>query len=195
MLDKEDISILNNKFYLTYFDLREKKQIIVKKYKDKQDVIDKILKTIYVPYIFDRNMLDEQQCMDGVFPYVFNERFNDRKILFIHLQSLSKLKNIIFIKHEQNIFSRLLHGIMDIHDFYQHKQPTDMCSYVDDWTVFEIIKHRVREFIYMIIVYIMYLNIQIYNSIPDSWRQTIIYTRIIDLLKNTYNDIMLYLTI
>ena len=195
MLENEDISILNNKFYLTYFDLREKRQIIIKKYKNKEDVIEKILKTIYVPYIFDRQMLDESQCMDGVFPYIFEERFPDRKILFIHLQSLSKIKNIIFIKNEQNIFSRLLHGIMDIHDFFQHKYPTDMCSYVDDWSIIDIIKHRMREFLYMFIVYILYLNIQLFNSIPESWRETLIYTRIISMLKSTYNDIMLYVTI
>jgi len=102
---------------------------------------------------------------------------------------------MIFIKNEQNIFSRLLHGVMDIHDFFQHKKPTDMCSYVDDWSMKDIVIHRTRELVYVSVVYVIYWFIQIYTLIPEGWKETYIYNRINQLLRSTYNDIMLYMTI
>jgi hypothetical protein len=191
----EDLGLINNRFYLTYFDTIKGKQIIKKRYKSKSELIDNIIKSLYVPYLIDRKPTDDDGCIDGAFPYMFKSRKNKRKVLFLNLQSFDKIKKMIFIKNEKNIYSRLLEGLMDTHRFFETCKSNNMCSYVNDWNIIDILFFRLREIIYVILFYIFRVGLHIDNLLPDSWKKDTFILQHISVFKYIWRDIMIYLTI
>jgi hypothetical protein len=195
-LKEEDLDKLNGRLYITYFDTSKNKQILKKTYKSCEDVKNTILKSMHVPYLFDRNITDNEGCIDGAFPYIFKQRKRDnKKILFINLQSFDKFINMIYIKKEKNIFSRVFDGIWDIHNFFLENKPTKMCSYVNEWGIKEILFFRLREIIYTMIVYLLSIGLQIEKFFPESWKKEKIIIKFISIFKNIWRDILIYLTI
>jgi hypothetical protein len=191
----EDLGLINNRFYLTYFDTIKGKQIIKKRYKSKSELIDNIIKSLYVPYLIDRKPTDDDGCIDGAFPYMFKSRENKRKVLFLNLQSFDKIKKMIFIKNEKNIYPRLLEGLMDTHRFFETSKSNNMCSYVNDWNIIDILFFRLREIIYVILFYIFRVGLHIDNLLPDSWKKDTFILQHISVFKYIWRDIMIYLTI
>ena len=191
----EDLVLVNNRFYLTYFDTIKGKQIIKKRYKSKSELIDNIIKSLYVPYLIDRKPTDDDGCIDGAFPYMFKSRENKRKVLFLNLQSFDKIKKMIFIKNEKNIYPRLLEGLMDTHRFFETSKSNNMCSYVNDWNIIDILFFRLREIIYVILFYIFRVGLHIDNLLPDSWKKDPFILQHISVFKYVWRDIMIYLTI
>ena len=191
----EDLVLVNNRFYLTYFDTIKGKQIIKKRYKSKSELIDNIIKSLYVPYLIDRKPTDDDGCIDGAFPYMFKSRENKRKVLFLNLQSFDKIKKMIFIKNEKNIYPRLLEGLMDTHRFFETSKSNNMCSYVNDWNIIDILFFRLREIIYVILFYIFRVGLHIDNLLPDSWKKDTFIQQHISVFKYIWRDIMIYLTI
>ena len=191
----EDLLVVNNRFYLTYFDTIKGKQIIKKRYKSKSELIDNIIKSLYVPYLIDRKPTDDDGCIDGAFPYMFKSRENKRKVLFLNLQSFDKFKKMIFIKNEKNIYPRLLEGLMDTHRFFETSKSNNMCSYVNDWNIIDILFFRLREIIYVILFYIFRVGLHIDNLLPDSWKKDTFIQQHISVFKYIWRDIMIYLTI
>jgi len=191
----EDLGLINNRFYLTYFDTIKGKQIIKKRYKSKSELIDNIIKSLYVPYLIDRKPTDDDGCIDGAFPYMFKSRENKRKVLFLNLQSFDKIKKMIFIKNEKNIYPRLLEGLMDTHRFFETSKSNNMCSYVNDWNIIDILFFRLREIIYVILFYIFRVGLHIDNLLPASWKKDTFIQQHISVFKYIWRDIMIYLTI
>lgn len=190
----DDMLNINNKFYLTYFDTVKGKQIIKKTYNSKEDLLNCLIKSLYVPYLIDKNLTDKEGCIDGAFPYIFKPK-KDRKILFLNLQSLDKIKKMIFIKHEKNIYPRLLEGLMDTHFFFEKNTSNNMCSYVNNWGIIDILIFRLREIIYVTLVYIFRLGLKVDTLFPESWRKDPFIKQHISVFKNIWRDIILYLTI
>ena len=50
IVQDKDIDKINNRFYLTYFDTVKGKQVIKKTYKSKEDLLNCLIKSLYVPY-------------------------------------------------------------------------------------------------------------------------------------------------
>ena len=199
IITENDIPLVNNRFYLTYFDTIKGEQVVKKKYKDKAELIDNIIKSLYVPYLMERKATDEDGCIDGAFPYMFKvkdkDNDNGRKVLFLNLQSLDKIKNMIFIKNEKNIYSRLLEGLMDTHQFFEKNTANNLCSYVNEWTIMEILFFRLREILYIIIVYIFRLGLHIDDLLPNRFKKDTFIQQHISVFKNIWRDIMLYITV
>lgn len=192
---ENDVKQLNGRFYLTYFDARKGKQIVKKYYRSKQDLLDCVLKSLYVPYIIDRNITDDDGCIDGAFPYMFKKREGKRKILFINLQSWDKIKKMLYIKNEDNIYPRVFEGLMDAHNFFNTNKPNNMCSYVNDWGILDIILFRMRESIYTILVYILGIGLQLDYVIPSNWKNVAIVKKNVAIFKNLWRDMILYISI
>ena len=196
VITDDNVKYANKRFYLTFFDTKSGKQIVKKKYKNSEDLIDCVLKSLYVPYLIDREYTDKDGCIDGAFPYMFKSRTDEnRKILFFNLQSLDKIKKMIFLKKEKNIYPRLLEGLHDTHSFFEKNVANNMCSYVNDWSIKEILFFRLREFIYVIIIYIFRIGLYIDTIFPNRWKNDVFIQQHMAVFKNVWRDIMLYLTV
>lgn len=150
---------------------------MLKKYKNKNQLLDCILKTTYVPYLSNRKLTDKDGCIDGSFPYMFKKKTSKRKILFFNLQTLEKVYRMIYIKNEKNIYPRLFEGMIDTHRFFEGEK-SNMCSYVNDWNIINIIMYRLRQVIYTILIHILSFGLKIEYLIPDKWKNDMIVKRI-----------------
>ena len=195
IVKEEDLQLINKKYYLTFFDTNKCKQIIKKTYKSRDDLVDCILKSCYVPYLIEKKLTDNDGCIDGAFPYIFKSKERKRKILFFNLLSINKIKNMIFIKDEKNIYPRLLEGLMDTHTFFEKNKANNMCSYVNDWGIIDILLFRLREIITIIIIYIFRLGLKIDYLFPESWKKDPFMLHHLNVFKNIWRDIMLYITV
>ena len=194
-MDDTDLIKLQNNLYMTYFDAFKGKQILKKNYKNNDDIINCILKTVHIPYLSNGSMTYKDGCIDGAFPYMFKKRYKNRKIIFLNLQSFDKITKMLFIKNEKNIYPRIFEGLLDMHKFIETRQPNNMCSYVDDWGMKEILLFRLREIIYTMIIYIFGLGLHIEYLIPDNWKNEQIVKKYIIIFKNLWTDVMIYMTI
>lgn len=196
LLTNNTLDDVNNKLFITYFDTLKNKQIVKKKYKDIYEIKNTIMKSAHFPYLIDRVITDKEGCLDGAFPYIFKQKCKSKKkILFINLQSSDKFINMIFIKKEKNIFSRVFIGLMDIHEFFLTNKSTKLCSYVNDWTIKDILLFRLREIIYTILFYFLSIGLHIEKIIPEKYKEEKIIIKCVSILKNVWRDILIYMTI
>jgi hypothetical protein len=181
---------VNNKLYITYYNIKKGKKVIKNNYKDKKEIINTIIKSSFIPFFIDGNTLYENKYMDGISPYIFKIK-NDRKILHLDLFGYDKIYNLINVKNEKTNFHRILSGLLDIHNFYIKQINTDMCSYVNDWSIINKCRHLLKIIIEKIIIYLVYLLILIKTYIPKEITDCVIY-KILSKITYEINIILLH---
>jgi hypothetical protein len=127
---------LNGKLFICYHDIKRNKKVIRSTYKSVDDIMEAIIKSSYVPFVFDHDVVYKKRYMDGVTAHIFPKE-KGKKVLHLELLSLDRLAHSFIIKNEKNNFQRILEGLLDIHGFYVKQTSTTMCSYVNDWTLYE----------------------------------------------------------
>jgi hypothetical protein len=165
---------INGKLYICYNNVIKYKKSVKSQYKDIDEIFDTIIKSSFVPYLIDGNFSYDNKYIDGMNPYIFN-KVPDKKILYLDLFGYDKIGNLLNIKNEKSNFHRILSGLLDIHNFYIKQTDTQMCSYVNDWSVsnktFNYIKilteKLIINFIYLVIYFktIMPLGYDFENTI------------------------------
>jgi hypothetical protein len=195
-MNKDDYKKFKNRFYLTYFDSKNKKQIVKKKYKSNYDLVNQIVKSSYVPYLMDGN-ISYKGNIDGGYPYIFTKNKNklNRKTLYINVTSLKYIMRSISVKNENNGNMRLIDGIMDINNFLTSNKSTIFCSYVDDWKTYDFFVIRTKEMILVLILLIISVMSRIIKIIPKAvkhhkyyiWSTKIISRLSYDILSRIIN--------
>lgn len=180
----DDITVFNNKLYIVYNDIINIKPVVVSTYKTKKDLIDALVKTSYIPYMMG-DSIQYKGCCDGITPYIFPK---SDKQLYISLIPTRKLKNILFIKNEVNIWSRLLTGIVDINNFFAGSH-SEFCSYVDRWSIKNKLILRLKELLVLLIILLINSYNHIIHYIPKSIKQNPYILRLHTILSFLYKDI------
>ena len=145
----DDVTILNDRLYITYYNIKIMKQVIVSTFNTKEELIDVLIKSTYIPYITDSNFKYKGCYCDGFNPYIFQK--TNKTILFISLLPFQRIKKIFCIKNETNIWSRLLTGVVDINNFFSNS-PSEFCSYVNNWSSKDFLQFRLREILALLII-------------------------------------------
>uniref|UniRef100_A0A6C0AYY9 PNPLA domain-containing protein n=1 Tax=viral metagenome TaxID=1070528 RepID=A0A6C0AYY9_9ZZZZ len=188
----QDIEALNDKLFITYYDITTIKQNVVSKYKNKEELIEILIRSSYIPYITDGSLQYQEKYFDGCSPYIFPK--HNTKALFIYLATLKKVKNTIFTQNEVNIWPRLLNGVIDINNFFSGSH-SDMCSYINNWTFADFSLLRIREIIILILILIIKSCIFINNKIPENIKNNIYICRLQQILSSLYKDIFSYMVL
>lgn len=149
-------SIVNNRLFICYNDIKKHKKVVKSTYKNVDEIIETIIKSCYIPLIIDNNILYKNKYIDGINAFIFKSETNKR-ILHMELFGYDKIFYALNIKNEKTNFHRILSGLLDIHSFYIKKTNTPMCSYVDNWNIINKFNHKTKLTIELIIVYIMYI--------------------------------------
>ena len=194
---KQFNSIKTDKLYITFFDVKNKKQIIQSTYTNKQDLIAAICKSSYLPGFTDNKMylnIDEQFFIDGGQPFIFHDREShlNKKILYISINQLSKIASMINTKQEINAYGRILEGILDCYEFFLHERPTKMCSFVNQWTSTDFFKLRMKHLLLLVIVYIINFCYTIHTYLQPYLETNNMYKHFKPIFNNLYKDYMLY---
>jgi hypothetical protein len=159
---------INGKLYMTYNNVRKCKKSIKSQYKDTDEIFDTIIKSCFIPYLIDGNFLYENKYIDGMNPYIFN-KVSDKKILYLDLFGYDKIGNLLNIKNEKSNFHRILSGLLDIHSFYIKQSNTQMCSYVNDWSVNNKTFNYIKVLFEKFAINFVYIVIYFKNIIPFSY--------------------------
>ena len=147
---------VNGKLFICYNDIKHNKKIVKSKYKNVDEIMDSIIKSCFIPFLIDDNMVYKKKYVDGMNPYIF-EKTSDKKILHMELFSFDKFTYAINIKNEKTNFHRIMSGLLDIHCFFIKNSNTSMCSYVEDWNIINKFNYRLKIILEKIIIYILYL--------------------------------------
>ena len=167
-------SKVNGKLFICYNDIKNNKKIVKSHYKNVDKIIDSIIRSCYIPLLIDNNLLYKNKYIDGINAYIFKKELN-KKILHMELLSYDKVFNAINIKNEKTNFHRILSGLLDIHSFYIKQSNTSMCSYVNDWSIFNKFNYNIKLFFERIIVIILFLFNHIKKHIPNDINNNIIF--------------------
>jgi hypothetical protein len=163
---------INGKFFITYHNIKKGKKPVRCKYANVADILKTIVKSSYIPFLIDGNVLYEKKYMDGITPFVFNTEAN-KKILYLDLFGADKISNLLNVKNEKSNYHRVLSGLLDIHSFYIKQTNTQMCSYVNDWSLISKGGNYIKWLVEKLIIYFIYFVVLIGKQIPVEFRESV----------------------
>ena len=59
------------RLYITYNNIKTGKKIVKKTYKNVNEIFDSIIKSSYIPFMIDGNLVYQNKYIDGLNPYIF----------------------------------------------------------------------------------------------------------------------------
>jgi hypothetical protein len=157
------------RLYITFNNVKSGKKPVKKTYKNVDEIFESINKSCYVPFIIDGNMVYQNKYMDGMNPYIFKLKPN-RKILFMNLLTFDKIGDTVNIKNEKTNFHRILSGMLDIHNFFIKGSQTQMCSYVENWSLYNYFLMNIRYLIEKIIIYKVFFFTMINANLSNKFK-------------------------
>jgi hypothetical protein len=164
---------VNGKLFITYNNIKKGTKPVRSVYKNVDDIINTIIKSSYIPYLIDGNVLYENKSVDGITPFIFKER--EKKVLYLDLFGSDKLGNLLNVKNEKSNYHRILSGLLDIHSFFIKKSNTPMCSYVNDWSYSNMCFNYLKTIIERICIYLIHVLIFIKKNISAQFKETVLY--------------------
>jgi hypothetical protein len=190
LVDMVDISKLDNKLFITYYDVINMKQIVVSTYPNKEMLIDTVIKSCFVPYLMDGNVTYNDRYCDGCTPYVFKK--DTIPSMFISLHGIKNIGNMLYTKNEVNIWTRLLYVVVDINGFFMNNK-SEFCSFVDKWNILDFHIFHFREIICFILIIFLHYSTYINNKMPDTIKSNKYLLRIIEIVSTLYKTIFSYI--
>ena len=165
---------VNDHLYICYNNIKKGKKTVKSQYKDVDEIMNTIIKSCFIPYLIDGEMLYEQSYIDGINPYIFNVE-QGKKILYLDLFGYDKIGNLLNVKNEKTNYHRILSGLLDIHNFYIKQSNTQMCSYVNDWSFANIGFNYVKILIEKLCIFSTHFCIYIKTQLPHGFEATVLY--------------------
>ena len=157
--------IKENKLFLTYYNKTSLQQKIMSEYKNKEELCQMLQASSHIPFMTSNSYFykhKDNDYIDGGTPFIFKERKRgkDKKILYISIINLSKIGKSFSIKNEHTPHGRMLEGIVDIYKLFADETPSNMCSFVDDWSGLDFLKIRLKELAAVLFIYSLLMGNQ-----------------------------------
>jgi hypothetical protein len=180
----------NNMLHICYNNVETCKKIVKNTYTSIDDLCSSIIKSCFVPFLIDETMCYKSKYIDGINPYIFGFEQNT-KILFLDLLTYDKFNCLINIKNEKNTFHRILSGLLEIHNFFIKNKNTEMCSYVNDWSIFHNSFYKSKLYFEKFIVYIAYILLKINKCLDKNLqyplKETFLYKLLVQMYRSFFN--------
>ena len=173
--------IVNNKLYICYNNVKLKKKEIKSKYKNADHLFDVIIRSSFVPYLIDENIVYNGKYMDGVNPYIFEK--SDNEIIFFDLYTMDKIIYFINIKNEKTNFHRVLSGLLEMHTFFIKGDSTPMCSCVSKWTLTETAFYYLKAVMEKICIYVISYIVIFKKMFSKELKKSILYKFFVEFNK------------
>ena len=183
----DDLSSINNKLYITYYDAINYEHIMVCEYENREHLLECLMRSCHIPYITSTVFKYDNKYIDGVAPYIFRD--GERDVLFINMVTYKNYRRTLNIKNEQHINERMIIGVNDINNFFTMGK-SDMCSYYENWSYISILILRLRLLIVFIILWIVDILIYIKCSLPNNLIEHSIMKNLYSVSSELYSDFM-----
>jgi hypothetical protein len=173
-------SKINNKLFISYHNIAKNTKVVKYVYKTPEHLINALVKSCFIPYLIDGNIMYENKYVDGITPYIFKEE-KGVKILYLDLFGMDKLTNMFNIKNEKTPTHRVLSGLLDIHNFFIKQYNTPMCSYVNEWSTMTKTGHALKLVFEKIVILLICALAYFEKYAKPYFQDTLIY-KIIELI-------------
>ena len=196
-MDDDTFNIINDgKLYITYFDVKNKNQVVQSTFNDKEDLLNAILRSCYLPIVFDSNItLDSEDAsyLDGGQPYIFEDKrkCDKTKILYISINQLNRLHGMITASDNSSQEVMALEGLLDAMEFFTYQKPTLLCSFVNNWHYTDYVYIRFKEALLFMIAYIISIIAYINSLISPLLKSTVLYRIVANITWSLYKDFIL----
>lgn len=182
----ELLSIINGSVFISYHNIAKGKKIVKSKYKSIDDLLETIYRSCFVPFVVNGNMVRNNKFFDGINPYILPVESN-RKNLYLDLFGSDKINYLLSVKNEKTNFHRILSGLLDIHLFYIKQNNTQMCSYINNWSLYQTFHNRIlKYFIEKVAFYSLYIVYHLKQYIPTELYEHIIFKIISKIIMELY---------
>ena len=161
------LKIINNKIYISYYNIKTCKHIVKCKYKNLDDLFETIRRSCSFPFVIDNQIYYKKKYIDGMYPYIFENSKNNR-ILYLNIHHLNKISRMISVKNENTNTQRVLEGIIEADIFFRHNSNTSICSFIDQWNIIDKIFYKLFLIIIYILIFILNKCYIINNLINES---------------------------
>jgi len=185
LIPDEDMAKINERLYINYYDTKKSKNCVISHFKNRNHLITCILRSSHVPFLTTNEHKYQGRYIDGIIPYIFNDD-DSCKNLFIKLINFTEPFTCLKAKNEQNIYSRLLRGIVGVNDFFVNGQ-YDLCSYINDKSYLTILTLYTRKQIILLILVLIDFVVTLKKHIPSTIQETNYYKQIILLSKSCWH--------
>ena len=174
LMDQKGIDFyksLNDTLFISYSDLVTNQPVVISQFDSNFHVCDSIIKSMFIPFLFNGSLSYRNQFIDGFIPHFFHtEPFNDKpfndkpfkKTLFLDLSKFP-IQHVC-TKYTYDYASTKHKAIDDIHTFFLQHKSTKLCSFVEDWDFLSHLRFKIRSLITLFIIWIFshlrYFSIQ-----------------------------------
>ena len=191
LIKNDDMSSINERLYINYYDTKKCRQKLVSHFKNSKHLIRCILRSSHVPFLTRNEYKYKGRYIDGMVPYIFTDADvnSNKKNLFIKLICITNPFQCLSVKADQNIYARLLKGVVGVNDFFMNgSSPFSLCSYVDSKSYFIHMQLLIRKCFILFFICLIDKLIIIKNNIPldviTAVKATAIYSNCISISKN-----------
>lgn len=178
---KTDYTLVNNRLFISYNDINKLEHIVISEYKSKKEVTDYIVRSAFIPLVFNGELQYKDRYCDGLSPYLFNKSSNPT--LFISLISLRDIKYTVYSKNDNDIWEKFFKGLDDIHLFFKNDMKSSKyCSFIEKWTFYDFLIFSLREIITFIIIILVKCSSYIDKNILLYIKNNIYYKRLTNII-------------
>ena len=157
---------INGKLFVCFHNIVKGTKKTRCKFKNIDDLICTLIKSSFVPYLIDGEILYKNACIDGINPYMFDP-VPHKQILHLDLFGYDKIGHFFNVKNEKTNHHRVLSGLLDIHSFFIKGHSTPMCSFVNEWSIWNKTMYRFKLAFERICVHIIYALIYMKAVFPN----------------------------
>ena len=102
-LPENILDTINNKLYITYYDVIECRRIVKSKYNTVDELLSVIRRSCFIPYFTMDKALEGGRYLDGGTPYIFKSEDCEEKIknLYINVITRDKILDSVIIKKDK----------------------------------------------------------------------------------------------
>jgi hypothetical protein len=163
---------VNGRLFITYYRATVPgrfKKVVKRRFKTVHELRECVMRSSFLPWMSAPEALYQGRYLDGTNPYVFCNQAVSRRILFVDLHSTwRKYSESVVAKNEHTNAHRVLSGLVDAHAFFVKGYETELCSYVDAWSVRRRIDHWIRAVVEVLITWIAFSGPIMHHHIDES---------------------------
>ncbi len=182
LIKDDDMSKINGRLYINYYDTKKHQQKVVSQFKHRKHLVKCILRSSHIPFLTNGSYKYQGRYIDGIAPYIFTSdtnKTNKTKNLFIQLIRFTCPLQCLNVKSDKNIYTRLLRGVTEVHDFLTKEKSIcpysscidsicskSICTYVDNYSYRIHIQLYIRKYFILFFIFLIDWVLNMKKNIP-----------------------------
>lgn len=183
--DKDFFKKSEGRLFITRTDMSNGNHDVVERFNNRDELIDAIFSSCYIPYLVDGKCRFKDKYIDGIVPFLFTD--SERPCLYIDLMCVSKFHKTIVTMKEVNPHMRIIDGANDASKFF-NDNGSGICSWTNKWGFGQILIFRLTHLILYLIVSI--LDILSNSTIPSIISNSALYKGVMNTQTTLLKDML-----